>query len=65
MDDDGDDTIQKLVEHMFNESNLFTSSSLKLLYVLALDPMRSFSPREAIRAVRVGARRDDKKASMA
>lgn len=32
---------------MFNKLNLFTPSSLKLLYALASDPMRSFFQREA------------------
>ena len=32
---------------MFNKLKLFTSSSLKLLYALASDPMRSFYQREA------------------
>ena len=32
---------------MFNKLNLYTPSSLKLLYALALDPMRSFYQREA------------------
>ena len=33
-------------ERMFNKLNLFTASSLKLLYALASDPMRSFYQRE-------------------
>ena len=38
---------------MFNNLNLFTASSLKLLYALASDPMRSFYQREAAGEARV------------
>jgi hypothetical protein len=38
---------------MFNKLNLFTPSSLKLLYALASDPMRSFYQREAAGEARV------------
>lgn len=43
----------QIVERMFKELKFITGSALKILYALALDPMRAFYPREIAKETEV------------